>query len=236
MHHLIKLELRKNNIRSYIVAVIIIVVVMQGFLYLFAYAPKLEPGDADMQIFMGYGNLVPLFGVLNMAVFSVLSAVMYSKFIIEAYSGKHPILLFSYPVSRVKVILAKFIVVGMFSFFSMFLTTAFNFTVFSISESILPLMKETITFEVLKLAAKTSLVMAFLSVITGIIAVGIGFIKKSVQVTIVTAVIVASFMCNVVASSAADHSVLLIITIFMMILVLLLSANMIRQVNYMEIV
>ena len=96
MKTLISLELKKSKINTYIIADIIIAITMLGFLFLFAYAPLIEPGDKDMAIFSGYNNLIPLFGVFNMAVFCVMSSVMYSKFVIEDYSGKRPILLFSY--------------------------------------------------------------------------------------------------------------------------------------------
>ena len=97
MKTLFKLELQKNIIRTYVAASLIIAFTMLGFLYLFAYAPMLEPNDKDMAIFSGYHNLIPLFGVLNMAVFCVLSAVMYSKFIIEDYTGKRIIFTFLIP-------------------------------------------------------------------------------------------------------------------------------------------
>ena len=95
MKTLIRLELRRTNFRTYVISALIIAVIMLGFLYLFAYAPMLETNDADMKIFSGYENLIPLYGVLNMTVFCVLAAVIYSKIIIEEYSGKRPILLFS---------------------------------------------------------------------------------------------------------------------------------------------
>ena len=107
MKTLIRLELKKNKLNTYIIAGTIITIIMLGFLFLFAYAPLIEPNDKDMAIFSGYNNLIPLFGVFSMAVFCVMSSVMYSKFIIEDYSGKRPILLFSYPVSRKKIILSK---------------------------------------------------------------------------------------------------------------------------------
>ena len=71
MKTLIRLELRRTNFRTYVISALIIAVIMLGFLYLFAYAPMLETNDADMKIFSGYENLIPLYGVLNMTVFCV---------------------------------------------------------------------------------------------------------------------------------------------------------------------
>ena len=63
MKTLIRLELKKNNINTYILADIIIAITMIGFLFLFAYAPLIEPNDKDMAIFAGYDNLISLFCV-----------------------------------------------------------------------------------------------------------------------------------------------------------------------------
>lgn len=108
MRTLIKLEFRKTNFHTYFISTLLVTVTMLVFLYLFAYAPLLEPKDEDMLIFSGYRNLIPLFEVLNMAVYGVLAAVMYSKLIIEEYSGKKTILLFSYPLSRKKLYYPKY--------------------------------------------------------------------------------------------------------------------------------
>lgn len=133
MKALIKLELKRNNMRTYVIASLIIVITMLGFLYLFAYAPMLEPNDKDMQIFSGYGNLIPLYGVLNMAAFCVLSSVMYTKFVIDDYSGKRPTLLFSYPVSRKKIVLSKLSVVSIFTIASMLISNLIIFSIFGVT-------------------------------------------------------------------------------------------------------
>ena len=64
MKTLIRLELKKNKLNTYIIAGTIITIIMLGFLFLFAYAPLIEPNDKDMAIFSGYNNLIPLFGIL----------------------------------------------------------------------------------------------------------------------------------------------------------------------------
>lgn len=51
MKTLIRLELKKNKLNTYIMGGIIITIIMLGFLFLFAYAPLIEPNDKDMEIF-----------------------------------------------------------------------------------------------------------------------------------------------------------------------------------------
>ena len=73
---LIKLELKRNNIKTYVIASSVTFIVMLGFIYLFAYAPQINP-DPDLQIFAGYPKIISLFSTLSMAVFATLSATVY---------------------------------------------------------------------------------------------------------------------------------------------------------------
>ena len=50
MKTLIRLELKKNKLNTYIMGGIIITIIMLGFLFLFAYAPLIEPNDKDVLI------------------------------------------------------------------------------------------------------------------------------------------------------------------------------------------
>src|SRR5690625_644877 len=134
MIHLMKLEIQKNNMRPYIYASIIITVTMIGLIYLFAYAPHLEPNDPDLFIFAGYDNVIQLYGVVNMTVFCVLSCVIYSRFIIEAYKEKQLILLFSYPVNRKKILFSKIFIVSLFISLSMIICNVIVFGIFLLTE------------------------------------------------------------------------------------------------------
>lgn len=208
---------------------------MLGFLYLFAYAPMLEPNDKDMAIFSGYNNLIPLFGVMNMAVFCVLSAVMYSKFIIEDYSGKRPILLFSYPVSRKKIVLAKLSVVCGFTIIAMVISNLIIFLIFCITENFIHLVIGDFTFSIMVQAVETTLVMAFIAASIGVVAVGIGFIKKSVPTTIVSAVLIASLICNIVVNTTSSRITMYMFAAVMILIGTIFGVFLIKKVNIMEV-
>ncbi|AZV42929.1 MULTISPECIES: ABC transporter permease [Bacillales] len=235
MIKLIKLELRRNNIRTYVIASIMIAIVMLGFLYLFAYAPKLEPNDKDLEIFLGYNNLIPLFGVLNMAAFCVLSAVMYSKFIVEDYSGNRPVLLFSYPISRKKILFSKLSVVSIFTIISMIISNLIIFLIFGITEKTMHLVSGGFTAAIMLQAIKITVVMAIIAACIGIIATGIGFIKKSVPTTIVSAVLLASLMCNIVVNTTSSITFMYIFSLIMIFVGIIFSVNLIHKVNHMEV-
>ncbi len=197
MLKLIQLELKRNNIKTYIVASGITCIVMIGFIYLFAYAPHIDP-DPDLQIFASYHNIVSLFSVLTMVVFATISATMYTRFIIEEYKDKRVILLFSYPVKRYKIVLAKLLVVFLFTVMAMILCNVAAFGIFSISEFFYPLVSGTLSLQIMVRALKMTIIMAVTAAAVGIIGAGIGFIKKSVPATILSAVLLASLYSNIV--------------------------------------
>ena len=195
----------------------------------------LETNDADMKIFSGYENLIPLYGVLNMTVFCVLAAVIYSKIIIEEYSGKRPILLFSYPINRKKIMLSKLCIVFVFTVIAMFISNFLIFIIFGVSEKFLHLVSGDFTYSIMIQAIETTLIMSLSAASIGIIAVGIGFIKKSVPTTIVSAVLIASLMCNIVANTTSSKIAMYIFVAVMILIGIMFSAILMKKVEVMEV-
>lgn len=235
MLKLIKLELKRNNIYPYVTASIVITIVMLGLIYLFAYAPKIDPNDADMKLFAGYNNIVSLFCLLNMATFCVLSSVMFSRFIIDEYSGKRTILLFSYPISRSRILFSKLYIVILFTIFAMIVCNTIVFTIFGITESFIPIVGEVFSASIIVKIIKTTIIMALSSASIGIVALGIGFIKRSVPATIVSAFILSSLMCNIAVNTISND---IVMVVFMTVMILAGSAVLIilvRQINLMEV-
>lgn len=57
MRKLFILELKRNSLKTYHTAVIIIAVAMLGFIYFFAAIPKLDLSETDVEMFMTYKSL-----------------------------------------------------------------------------------------------------------------------------------------------------------------------------------
>ena len=160
---------------------------------------------------------------------------MYSKFIIEDYTGKRIILLFSYPVSRKKIMLSKLGIVYLFTVISMVASNIAIFLVFGLTEQFIHLINESFTLFILAQAIEITLIMSFIAASTGIIAAGIGFVKKSVPTTIVSAVLIASLMCNIVVNATANKAVLYLLAIVILTIAFIVSILLMKQVNRMEV-
>lgn len=231
MIDLINLEMQKHKMKTYYISFVVITLIMLGFLFLFAYAPTIDPKDQELTAFFSYDHLIPLFSVLNMAVFCVLAAIMYAKLIIEEFSGKRLYIICSYAVPPHRILIAKLVLVTVFTLVTMTACNIICIFIYAIIEQEpSSLFLQTVVGMVLYTIA-----MAVNAASVAIIATGVGFIKKSIPTTIVSAVLLASLICNI--------EPMLILNIkgnVMLVLLVLLSAiytafMLIYKVNSMEV-
>jgi hypothetical protein len=235
MLNLMKLELKRNKTSSYMHAAIIALPVVIGFTYLMAYAPQENPSDSSLSLFENYNNIVIMSIFISMAYFVILSAVLYARFVIEEYTGKRSTLIFSYPVNRKRVLLAKFAVVSMFTFIAMVTCSFLSLGIFSATEMIAPMVNDKLTTGVLLGAVKDIIIMAVIAVSLGILATGIGFIKKSVPTTIVSAVLIVSVLSNLMSGALTNDMFLLIVMLITTAVALLTVGILAKKVNHMEV-
>ncbi len=199
MNKLISLELKRNSLRSYHIAVMISTVSLLALLYLFAAIPKMDASETELDMFMSYQSLTGLISIISMAVFTVLSSVMSTKFIVEEYAGKRAVLLFSYPVERRKILGAKIGMIFLYTVVSMILCGTVVFAVFFFTESISPLCAEPLNAQIIAGCFLSLICDSLLAGVWGILALWFGFEKQSVTVTMIAAVILSVVMCQVMA-------------------------------------
>ena len=229
MIKLLKLELKKQNIRTYIISSIIVSIVMLGFLFLFAYAPQIDSNDKDLSFFAGYKNIISLFSMFNMFVFAVLGSVIYSKFIVEDYMDNKLILLFSYPIPRKKVLLSKIMLIGGFVILAMILSLLFNFVTFISLDYFLKWMNDSFSMAFFVELIEKSILMTISAFCVSFFACALGFIKKSVPTTIVSAMILSSMLSN---SGVSNNKSL--IYIFAIILICLTVGSFVYLLNKVQ--
>ncbi len=193
-----KLELRRNNIKTYVTASIVICIGIIGLLYVLAYAPHEIPDDPEVLEFFGtYSNLFTMVLTLSMMAFTILSSVMQSRFVIEEYKEKRAVLLFSYPVSRTKILCAKLAVVFLFTAAAMIVTNLLAFGIFSVSESLVPLVSGGLSMQIVLDSIRLSAVLAVAAAGIGSVSAGIGFFaNRSVPATIVSSMVLAALISN----------------------------------------
>lgn len=236
MLKLIKLELRRNNLKPYIITSICIFIFTVGFCFLITIATKVMPEDLDMlEMTSSFNSLIPMFTTMSLAFFAILSAVMHAKFSVEEYTGKKSILLFSYPQKRSQILRAKCTFIFLFISIIMIISNVTAISLFGLASNSFGIIPDTFhmgTFiELLKYTAITSLVAS----VIGLISLRIGFARKSIIATIITGVLLVSPFGNVASFfSESMLSILIISGLVLIIISVLLFLNLLSKVNKME--
>ncbi len=232
MIKLIKLELKKNNFRPYIYAVLGIFLFTLSIGVLFASIPKIDPNDSSSNVFSEQKFLVTMISVISMSSFAVLCAVMHTKFIVNEYTNPYSILIFSYPYKRSTILLSKYFIIFVFTFSMMIIS---NIASIFFIEFICKL-SNIISISLINInILPVTVIFSFIANLIGLISLRIGFWKKSVITTIITSVILISPIGNsVVLLSDNLFIILLPIIILLIVLNIILCFGLIKKVNTME--
>lgn len=235
MNKLIKFELKRNSLKTYHIAVVIITVVILSFLYLLAAIPQIDTADTDTEMFMSYGFIIGLGNIISMAIFSIMSSVMASKFIVDEYTGKKAILLFSYPVDRKKILDAKIIMVFSYTAISMLVCNGIAITVFLSTESLFPLCQDSIDITLLWDCIFSVLCYSLMSALMSLVATWFGFMKKSIIVTITSACVIVSILCQIIGMTFFIRPVIIAILAVTLMIAIAVWINLHNQVEKMEV-
>ncbi len=230
---LIKLELRKNNLKPYLLSVIGIFIAIVAMGLLFCAVPVLEPNDPSAQEFSNPNMIITMASIMSMSAFAILSSVMNSKFVVEEYTGRKNVLLFTYPQKRSSILLAKFVLVFAFSFVMMFAANMTACISVGVIGNAIGLIAK--PFTDIGLMFKLSFIFGFVSNFIGLISLRIGFYKKSIIVPIVTATILVSPFGNSVMLLGTDTDIVFIIAAGVLLIVsTFLFGGLLKKVNRME--
>lgn len=235
MRNLIALELKRNRLRPYHIATLICGVTMLDFQYLMAAIPYMDPTEPDAELFSQYPFLMGITCLVCMAMFSIPSAVMASRFVVEEYSGKRAILLLSYPISREKVLCAKLVLVFAYTVGAMLLCGAVIQAVFFLTESLFPLCSDKLTINVFLQSLGFLLSCSILAGLLGVVSLWFGFRKKSVSMTIVASVVLVTIVCQIISAALTFLPIMGIVFGVTGIFAVLAMQYLLKQVKNMEV-
>ncbi len=230
---LIKLELRKNNIKPYLLSVLGIFIAVIALGILFCAVPILEPNDPYAQGFSDPNMIITMVSIMSMSAFAILSSVMYAKFVIEEYTGRKNVLLFTYPQKRSSILFAKFALIFVFVFVMMFTVNLTACVSVGFLGNAVALISQ--PFANINLMLKLSLIFAFVANFIGLISLRIGFYKKSIIVPVVTATILVSPFGNAVMLLGTDSDIAFVIAgVVLFFVSAFLFGGLLNNVNNME--
>lgn len=230
MIKLMKLELQRVNLRTYLIADLALGCFILLFTYFVANVAQIE----QVTEFMNYGNIYQFSCVIGLLLFGTLSAVMSNNLVIKEYSGKRLALLFSYPVSRRKIFMGKVWIILLFSFLSTLFCTSIPIAIFSLTETVLPIVSDTISADLLTETVQM-IIFSALSVSTaGLLAMGMGFIRKSITVTLISVIFFLCIYGNIAIGTSGHIPAMLSVvgvSLISVTVVLILLSNKINQME-----
>ncbi len=139
MGKLIILEWKKNNTKKYILSASIMTACL--FLLIFGinfWGMAVDPDTGMVDAPTGYNQISVFIDVLTHMCYICFCATMLAGYIVSTYKNKRMGLMFSYPISRKKILSSQMLAVWIFNFFATVLTKLFLYLAVQIQSQYQP--------------------------------------------------------------------------------------------------
>ncbi|MBU3091011.1 ABC transporter permease [Clostridium sp. CF011] len=192
MFKLMKLEMKKVKMGGYIKGAIIANIIIIAMLVAIIFVSKHE-GEIEFTSILFTFSMVDRMVKAN---FTIFASVLIARFIIEEYKSNTITVLFMYPISRKKLIMAKLLIVVLFTFISTVLSNIFIDLVLCIINNFYNFTPDKLTSSTIIRSFMTIGINALASTGMGLIPLYFGMRKKSVPTTIVSSILIVSIVCS----------------------------------------
>lgn len=230
---ILQLEWKRFNKRPYIIACLGLTAFSLFAALLFLFLPESELDAAEFAD--NWEQLTAFVSCLTMAGFSILGAVMNAKMILEEYTGKRVLLLFSYPVPRTEMFRAKACITWGMTAVMALLSNTTAMVIAGILSRLFHGMEETFDAGVFLITIIYSLGMGMTAGCVGIIALWFGFWKSSVPVCIVSSLIIVTPVTNMFGANIFLRGLFVIVTAVMLIIGLGVYQSLKNKAKNMEV-
>ncbi len=181
MIHLMKLELKKVGLKKYVLFSITGIFISMFFLFV---------GLNDSStIKSSYETAFSTVGLIFCFYYIVLFSVLVSAYIVNEYNHKTILVMFSYPVDRRKLMIAKLLLITLLVMFSMIIGYLCCGTFIVIADRYWELIEGEFEISVLRYWIPTALKAIITFCAFGIGTFVVGMMKKSVSMTIISSII-----------------------------------------------
>lgn len=192
MLNIIRLEMKKYKIVSSIKGALIGTVIILGFTILGLIGSKF---DNELS-FESYEILLNFIDTFVRAVFIIFASSLIAKLIIDEFKNKTITILFMYPINRKKIILAKLMIIVIFTFTAIIFANIIVSTfVYWINEK-QQFIQDSLSISVLKNHTLKVLMNALSATGMCLIPLFFGMRKYSIPTTIISSIIIVSITCS----------------------------------------
>lgn len=199
MLNLIKLEWNKHHIGRYFKSFFFCVISIYGFVVLLSLDAKNDL-DGAMSSFQEFMFLVY---ILSNITFIIFGSIILSRLIISEFRTKTMQVMFTYPIKRKKLLIAKLALTYLFTAGTLFTSIWLMQIITYFLQPSLGLFEGTVTLQDLVATLPKTLTNAFTMGAIALIPLFFGMRKKSTATTITSATII-SFLINGTVSNSSD--------------------------------
>ncbi|MDE7206140.1 MAG: ABC transporter permease, partial [Lachnospiraceae bacterium] len=200
-----QLELMKIRLSTYLWAILGIFasLLALGILFLFIFQTETATGEIaeDAELFANWNGLFALTTALAFACFSILSAVIAAKVIVNEYCSKNAVILLSYPVSRKTILQTKCRIVCGITTFSAAVSNVLVIGMMYITAQVFKTVPQMNTDHFALTVLLSSILMGIASSALGVIATVIGMNKRSKTAPIISALLIVCVVTNTITIS-----------------------------------
>ncbi|MDD1504102.1 ABC transporter permease [Lysinibacillus sp. CNPSo 3705] len=191
MLHLLKLELKKCNLGWYVKGAMIANIMITAVVCCVIFITQKE-GDIPIST---YEDVNVLLGASVRATFIVFASVLMAKLVVEEYKNRTILLMFTYPVSRKKLIASKLTLIAFLTFMTTMISNIVVAGLFSIINTYFPIVPFTITVSQFVGEATNIVPFTIASTGTSLIPLYFGMRNYSVPATIGSSLLVVAIAC-----------------------------------------
>lgn len=236
MFKLIKLEIYKSQrVGDFIKRILLTNLGILIFLVLLSYVP-MDEGEIALSSYneASYSSLLAVINQFVRIVYIVSSGVILAKLVIEEFRTKTISVLFMYPINRKKLLIAKLLLVVMYTFISIVVANILLTAIMVGLNQMWPFLSDTLTTGVLVDHSINVLIQAVAACGIGLIPLFFGMRKYSTPTTIVSAIIIAALL-NSTMGDTATLSDILIFPIATAVLGFIIAYMSIRNIEHIDV-
>ncbi|MEO4055033.1 ABC transporter permease [Solibacillus sp. CAU 1738] len=229
MLNLMRLEMKKYKLGSYVRGAIIANFIILGFLLFISLISKIE-GEVELE---NYDMALTIIDSFVRATFIIFAATLIAKLIIGEYKNKTITTLFMYPINRKKLIVAKLAIVILFTFCSIIISNILITTIFSFISVTYQLIPDTLTSALIMQQIPSMLMHAIAASGMALIPLYFGMRKFSITTTIISSL----FIVMIVSSNSGDFSLndIIVIPISLALIGISVAYLAIRNIEKMDV-
>lgn len=193
MLQLVKLELKKGRLTSYLWGALLAYLLIAG---LVAVTYFVDGGNIEEPAFRNHAEMLSMIDLIVRATFIIYASVLLSKLIINEFKDKTIALLFAYPVNRKKLIFAKLAMVFVWTFVNVIVANLLLDVLFIWINSVVGYLSDPLETELLLSHGLNVLMQAFGAAGMSLLPLVAGLPKKSVPITIVSSIAIVVIVCS----------------------------------------